>query len=337
MNEEQFSNQTHPLPIKLPHALAETLGYDGQARMIAFYWGTGYKAYYDDGFLSAQAKRDAFKVLVHHPLLALMLQKYHLGSIEEEAAHWLLLDRDDHTLAVAPTRIAQQVLMSQWVHKQPEQSIAVDSNDWNQLATDVAIKMERISQEQCATHLSTHQQRVQSLAEWLERKWNEQSDQERQTGKHMNVPFTLLLERSRYLFGIRLQEVCRAVGLSQGSLSRAVKRVYQNMLDTGEIDADVTVGSLEQPTISIVMSGQQSATYYQVFLWLKVIHDEVSRVGDDKRNEKFEEVVQELWLLAKFVPPATLTAVYEQSRGKRLLGTYDSLIDHKERRWQRNK
>jgi hypothetical protein len=126
MYEGQTPDQVRILPIEPPEALAETLGYGGQARLVAFYWGAGDEAYYHDGHLSRQAEWDAYLLFLHHPLIASELQGYNLGSNEEEATHWLLLDRDDRQIAVVLAKMAHQQLLAQWGTPMQEQVLVVD-------------------------------------------------------------------------------------------------------------------------------------------------------------------------------------------------------------------
>ena len=180
MYEGQQSDQIRILPIEPPEALAETLGYGGQARTVAFYWGAGDEAYYYDGHLSTQAEWDTYLLFVRHPLIAPALQGYNLGSSEEEATHWLLLDREAPQITIAPARVAQQVLTAQWGHPTPEEVMIVDREAWEQLVTEMVARIERISQEQIVAQMFEHQLRVQTLATWLEMKWNEQRLHEQQ-------------------------------------------------------------------------------------------------------------------------------------------------------------
>jgi hypothetical protein len=181
MNEGQQSDQIHILPIEPPPMLAETLGYGGQARRVAFYWGSGDEAYYQDGYLSTQAEWDAYLLFVRHPLVAPHLQRYHLGSSEEEATHWLLLDREAQQIAIAPTNIARQMLMAQWGRPTSEQiRVVLDKEAWDQLVAEAVASIERISQEQIFAHMFEHQRRIQELASWLEMKWSKQRLHEQQ-------------------------------------------------------------------------------------------------------------------------------------------------------------
>ena len=174
MHEGHLSNQTRTLHIEPPTLLAETLGYDGIARKVAFYWKAGDEAYYHDGYLSTQAEWDAYLLFVRHPLLVPELQGYNLGSSEEEATHWLLLDRDDRQIVVAPAKVAQQQLLAQWGTPTPEQVMVVESTAWDQLVAEITTRIACMSQELIVAHMMQHQLQVQDLAIWLEMTWKEQ-------------------------------------------------------------------------------------------------------------------------------------------------------------------
>ena len=174
MHEEKTLNHTRILSIRPPEAFAETLGYDGPARKVAFYWGAGDEAYYSDGFLSTQAEWDAYLLFIRHPLIVPELQGYNLGTSEEEATHWLLLDRDDWLLTVLPSRTARQLLLTQWWYPAQEQGMDAQSKALEQFIANVTARTARIRQEHILAHMMQHQAQVQTLATWLEMKWKEQ-------------------------------------------------------------------------------------------------------------------------------------------------------------------
>lgn len=170
MNEEQQSDQIRTLPIAPPPLLAETLGYFGQAHKVAFYWGCGDEAYYHDGSFCTQAEWDAYRLFVRHPLIAPLVQEYNLGGSEDPATHWLLLDREALQLAIAPAKVAEQVLMAQWGPTSGPMRVVQSQEEWDQLAAQAAARVER-HQEARIAHMFEHQRRVQDLASWLEMIW----------------------------------------------------------------------------------------------------------------------------------------------------------------------
>jgi hypothetical protein len=99
------------LDLPVPPMLEEALGYAGTARWVAFYWlPGGDELMYDDGLLSADGQWHAWLLFKYHPRIAPSLAPYALGNSEEEARHWLLLDRDTRTVYVGNARAVQQFL-----------------------------------------------------------------------------------------------------------------------------------------------------------------------------------------------------------------------------------
>src|ERR1051326_3772375 len=103
------------LPIRVPPMLEQALDYPGQARLVAFFWSPmGDEAVYDDGLRSCEADWAAYLTFVEHPKVEPHLRAYDLGSSEEEAQHWLVLDRETRTLSVLPAQEAAMLLQQQW-------------------------------------------------------------------------------------------------------------------------------------------------------------------------------------------------------------------------------
>lgn len=155
---------------------------------------------------------------------------------------------------------------------------------------------------------------------------------------------TDLFHASQKKFGELLREVCEVSGFTQGKLSREAKKELQRLIDEGYILPEDPIGSMEQPTISKVMAGLQGPTYFQVFIWLKVIetyyHSEqfakICRQLDLSTPPVFTpQLKQRLWGLASFMPPEELSENYEQAKDIKLIEIHPPLIEHKETRWNR--
>jgi hypothetical protein len=83
--------------------LEETLGYAGDARYLAFYWTPfGDEVMWETGWSGATGNWSAWLIFIRHPRIAPALRPYDLGSSDQEAVHWLLLDRHERTLWVGP-------------------------------------------------------------------------------------------------------------------------------------------------------------------------------------------------------------------------------------------
>ena len=132
------------LPVPVPPMFEAALGYDGDARYVAFYWQpTGDEVMYDDGHASGDGDWWAWIEFENHRAIAPHLWlpcprcegrgttntlendpcdacdgsgllHLNLGSSDFEADHWLILDRQERKFYVAPIVTARRFLQEQW-------------------------------------------------------------------------------------------------------------------------------------------------------------------------------------------------------------------------------
>jgi hypothetical protein len=132
------------LQIPVPPMLEAALGYEGNARYVAFYWQpAGDEVMYDDGQVNgdgdwwAWVEFENHRTVISHLWLPCpwcdgvgttnQLESDHcdfchgagllpinLGSSDFEADHWLILDRQERQLYVAPVATARRFLQEQW-------------------------------------------------------------------------------------------------------------------------------------------------------------------------------------------------------------------------------
>jgi len=133
-----------PLSAPVPPNLEQALGYSGEARYVAFYWEPcGDELMYDDGQFRADGTWQAYLAYLDHPAVAPFIflpcwkcrgvgttnqlenqpcdfcdgagiLPLNLGSSDEEATFWLILDRHDRKLYTAAARTARLFLREQW-------------------------------------------------------------------------------------------------------------------------------------------------------------------------------------------------------------------------------
>src|SRR5579862_2214355 len=93
---ETFRVLLAPLWPRLPLAV----GYRGPARWVALYVSSDH-VIYNDGAGSASGDTGLFLAYKRHPVVAPHLAGAHLGSADEEARDWLLIDQMQHLLYLA--------------------------------------------------------------------------------------------------------------------------------------------------------------------------------------------------------------------------------------------
>lgn len=115
-----------PLPHPVPSVFEEALGYDGEARFVAFYWTpVGDEAMFDDGRSGGTGDWMGFLAYVERPSIDASLHvpvapgspEYvciNLGSSEFEADWWLVVDREERRAYLAPVAEAREFLAQQW-------------------------------------------------------------------------------------------------------------------------------------------------------------------------------------------------------------------------------
>ena len=113
---DTFLRLAAPLWPRLPLAL----GYSGGARWVAFYLALE-KVTYNDGASSGSGDTGLFLAFKRHPVVAPHLAGAQLGSADEEASEWLVVDRRDQVLYLATQAAARWHLVAQWprFHRQP--------------------------------------------------------------------------------------------------------------------------------------------------------------------------------------------------------------------------
>jgi hypothetical protein len=151
------------LSVPVPPRLAELIGYRGEARWVAFHWEPcGDESFYDDGRTSGTGSPWAYLAYVRHRAVAGSLAPFNLGSSDSEASEWLVLDRAEQVLYVAPAQIARRFLVRQHpplpqpplAVGQATESILADLLDlsrWREVQIDPAAVERAMREEQQAT------------------------------------------------------------------------------------------------------------------------------------------------------------------------------------------
>jgi hypothetical protein len=95
--------------------LEQVIGYEGQARFWATWWGSGDEAYYGDDSVEATGDWQGYQMFVDHPAVAAVLAQVHadLGSSETQPRHLLMVDRETRQVYLARFNEGQRFLHTQ--------------------------------------------------------------------------------------------------------------------------------------------------------------------------------------------------------------------------------
>jgi hypothetical protein len=186
--QHQFLAQLTPLASLdnlVPPMLEEAIGYGTtfmgnlpMMRYVAFYWERcGDEVIFDDGATSATGNWHQFLLYVQHRRIRPHLRTYDFGSSEDEPVHYLILDRDERKLFVAPTDLAGAFLQAQQMaywQQQPQKEepgpMVVNGLEdlMNLVKRSAGWHPIEISQEQVAVAMQRDRALYVSLYEWLE-------------------------------------------------------------------------------------------------------------------------------------------------------------------------
>jgi hypothetical protein len=103
------------LSLPLWPRLLRTIGYQGTARWVALYMKGDYLLHHD-GAGTGTGDSSLFLAFKRHLMVAPHLAVAHLGSAEEEAREWLVIDTHHQVVYLAPCNEARRFLAAQWPH-----------------------------------------------------------------------------------------------------------------------------------------------------------------------------------------------------------------------------
>ena len=101
------------LPVPLWPRLPVGVRYPGTARWVALSVSSAH-AMYHDGAASETGDTGLLLAFKRHPAIEPYVAGAHLGSAEEEASEWLLVDRQHQGLCLADREEARRFLAAQW-------------------------------------------------------------------------------------------------------------------------------------------------------------------------------------------------------------------------------
>jgi len=85
-----------PLFLPVPPMFESSVGYCGESRFVAFYWGACDElCFFDDSMASGTIDSTGWLVFASHPSVRRHFQSLDFGSVDNPASHLLLLDRKE--------------------------------------------------------------------------------------------------------------------------------------------------------------------------------------------------------------------------------------------------
>jgi hypothetical protein len=120
----------------------DALGYpvERDVRYVASFFGWGDEANYSDGQIAATGEWTAWLLYVDHPRVLPWLgsHRYHLGSSDDEATHYLVVDRQRGEGVVMTVRAARLLLRSQWPSLVGDQTVMLTAADLKEIERTMA-------------------------------------------------------------------------------------------------------------------------------------------------------------------------------------------------------
>lgn len=161
----------------VPPMLEAAFGYEGGADLVAFYWTPcgDELAYLDSqGNGCAGANWNAWLVFVRHPAIAPFLSPFELGSSEDEAKYWLLLDRKARVFYIGTVEQVTRCLSGN-SPPPPEAPVVIDEIEFNALIEHQVGALRKAMADwdsnTSSEMLAREQPSVQELRHWLGSYW----------------------------------------------------------------------------------------------------------------------------------------------------------------------
>lgn len=127
------------IPVPPAPILERALGYEGEARWIAAWWEPcGDMALVSDGSICRTGFWEGYLTYVRH---CYQLQRFLLGSSDEQALECLVFDRVRRRAYIAPYQATLKLLQDQWPKREP---MRLTEEEWNTLMEETKKHMARL-------------------------------------------------------------------------------------------------------------------------------------------------------------------------------------------------
>lgn len=153
------------IPVPPAPILERALGYGGEARWIATWWEpSGDMVMVSDGSICRTGIWEGYLTYVRH---CYQLQRFRLGSSEEQALECLVIDRVSRKAYIAPYQATLKMLQDQWPKHEP---VHLTEEQWNALIEETKAMMAEMrcpSGEEIERRLQEKATALAGLRAWL--------------------------------------------------------------------------------------------------------------------------------------------------------------------------
>lgn len=176
----QNTNQLIRLLATVPPMLEAAFQYQGNADLVAFHW----IPYSENicicdslGGCGTGANWNVWFLFIHHPAISLFLAPFDLGGCEDEAKHWLLLDRKQRVFYVGAAEQVKKRLSENppSLPEEPDIGGAVFNSIVDSQLENIRQAVDRWDAERPGERKWREQQSVQELQSWLGAFWQKMS------------------------------------------------------------------------------------------------------------------------------------------------------------------
>lgn len=160
------------IPVPPTPLLERAVGYqrETEGRFLALWWEPcGDEAMVSDGLVSFTGHWPGYLTYVQHPCVYPHLAAYNLGSSEGEAEYHLVIDRQEETAFLLPSRQADRLLSMQWERAERQEIPQVLSlKDLEAVLQKIAQEWRAPSTAEVMARMKEDQAAVQALRDWLD-------------------------------------------------------------------------------------------------------------------------------------------------------------------------
>jgi hypothetical protein len=164
--------EINELILPVPPGFEQAMGYPGDRKWVAFFWTPfGDELEYDDGHSAGTIDWPACWAFTRHRLVRPLIRGYDFGSSENEAARWLLLDRQARRF-YAGKKVAVAHFLQTFMRRFASESLELPPEQFETLAQSIKQK----AREQRASikfgdigkKIAEKDRRVAELVRWLD-------------------------------------------------------------------------------------------------------------------------------------------------------------------------